>query len=83
MGIVSRGNCRISGFTVSNYRINDNIPISVDIYYENCKADVKNNKIRIKRTKKVYKSEETFYLENYEVNFLMFKLKIVFIMKFN
>ena len=76
MGIVPRGNCKIAVFTVSNnYRINDIIPITVDIYNENCKNDVKNIKISIKRVltfidkqKKTYKSEETFYRESYDVN---------------
>jgi hypothetical protein len=76
MGIVPRGSCKIAVFTVSNnYRINDIIPITVDVYNENCKNDVKNIKISIKRVltfvdkqKKAYKSEETFYRESYEVN---------------
>ena len=75
MGIVPRGTCKIAVFTVSNnYRINDIIPLTVDIYNENCKNDVKTIKISIKRLltfidkqKKIYKSEETFYRENYDV----------------
>ena len=76
IGIIPRGSCRIAVFTVSNnYRINDIMPITVDIYNENCKTDVKTVKISMKRNmtfvdknKKNYCFSQTFYRENYEVN---------------
>ena len=76
MGIVPRGNCKIAVFTVSNnYRINDIIPITVDVYNENSKNQVKYIKITFKRfitfidkNKNRFHFFNTFYRDNYEVN---------------
>ena len=50
VGIVSRGQSGIALFTMaSNYRINDMLPFTVDIYNEDCAVQVKEVKISIKR----------------------------------
>ena len=76
MGIIPRGSSRIAVFTVSNnYRINDIIPITVDVYNENSKNQVKYIKITFKRfitfidkNKNRFHFFNTFYRDNYEVN---------------
>ena len=50
VGIVSRGQSGIALFTMaSNYRMNDMLPFTVDIYNEDCAVQVKEVKISIKR----------------------------------
>ena len=50
VGIVSRGQSGIAVFTMANnYRINDMLPFTVDIYNEECAVRVKEVKISIKR----------------------------------
>ena len=50
VGIVSRGQSGIALFTMANnYRINDPLPFTVDIYNEECAVQVKEVKISIKR----------------------------------
>ena len=50
VGIVSRGQSGIALFTMANnYRINDALPFTVDIYNEECAVQVKEVKISIKR----------------------------------
>ena len=51
VGIVSRGKSGIAIFTMANnYRINDMLPFTVDIYNEECGVQVKEVKISLKRT---------------------------------
>ena len=51
VGIVSRGKSGIALFTMANnYRINDMLPFTIDIYNEECGVQVKEVKISIKRT---------------------------------
>jgi len=51
VGIVSRGKSGIAIFTMANnYRINDMLPFTIDIYNEDCGVQVKEVKISIKRT---------------------------------
>ena len=51
VGIVSRGKSGIALFTMNNnYRINDMLPFTIDIYNEECSVQVKEVKISIKRT---------------------------------
>ena len=50
VGIVSRGQSGIALFTMANnYRMNDMLPFTVDIYNEECAVQVKEVKISIKR----------------------------------
>jgi hypothetical protein len=50
VGILSRGKSGIALFTmVNNYRINDMLPFTIDIYNEECGIQVKEVKISIKR----------------------------------
>ena len=50
VGIVSRGQSGIALFTMANnYRVNDMLPFTVDIYNEDCGVQVKEVKISIKR----------------------------------
>ncbi len=50
VGIVSRGQSGIALFTLANnFRVNDMIPFTVDIYNEECAVRVKEVKISIKR----------------------------------
>jgi hypothetical protein len=51
VGILSRGKSGVAIFTMANnYRINDMIPFTIDIYNEECGVQVKEVKISIKRT---------------------------------
>jgi len=51
VGIVSRGKSGIALFTMANnYRVNDMLPFTIDIYNEDCGVQVKEVKISIKRT---------------------------------
>ena len=50
VGIVSRGKSGIAIFTMANnYRINDMLPFTIDIYNEDCGVQVKEVKISVKR----------------------------------
>ena len=50
VGIVSRGQSGIALFTMANnYRINDPLPFTIDIYNEECAVQVREVKISIKR----------------------------------
>ena len=51
VGILSRGKSGVALFTMANnYRINDMVPFTIDIYNEECGVQVKEVKISIKRT---------------------------------
>ena len=51
VGILSRGKSGVAIFTMANnYRINDMVPFTIDIYNEECGVQVKEVKISIKRT---------------------------------
>ena len=50
VGIVSRGKSGLAIFTMANnYRINDMLPFTIDIYNEDCGVQVKEVKISVKR----------------------------------
>ena len=50
VGILSRGKSGIAIFTMANnYRINDMLPFTIDIYNEDCGVQVKEVKISVKR----------------------------------
>ena len=51
VGIVSRGKSGLALYTMeNNYRINDMLPFTIDIYNEECGVQVKEVKISLKRT---------------------------------
>ena len=51
VGIVSRGKSGLAVFTMANnFRINDMLPFTIDVYNEECGVQVKEVKISIKRT---------------------------------
>ena len=61
VGIITRGKSGIALFTMeNNYRINDMLPFTIDIYNEECGVQVKEVKISLKRTVTFMKGGQQF-----------------------
>ena len=61
VGIITRGKSGIALFTMeNNYRINDMLPFTVDIYNDECGVQVKEVKISLKRTVTFIKGGQQF-----------------------
>ena len=62
VGFISRGQSGIALFTMANnFRVNDSLPFTIDIYNEECAVQVKEVKISIKRIVTVMKGGKEYH----------------------